>query len=73
MVSLGLLPIGYLLAGPLAEAVGAVEVLAVGSALAMFAWLLALLPRESRMLERIRIGAPAEPPSGEMRISARDF
>ena len=73
MVSLGLLPIGYLLAGPLANAIGAAEVLAVGSALAMFAWLLALLPRESRMLERIQIGPQAEPPSGEMRISARDF
>ena len=73
MVSLGLLPIGYLLAGPLANAIGAAEVLAVGSALAMFAWLLALLPRESRMLERIQIGPQAEPPSGEMRISARDL
>ena len=73
MVSLGLLPVGYLLAGPLAEALGAVEVLAVGSALAMVAWLLALLPRESRMLERIApSGTTAEPPTGETRIGFPD-
>ncbi|MCB0876635.1 MAG: MFS transporter [Solirubrobacterales bacterium] len=53
MISLGLLPVGYLLAGPLADSIGAVEVLAVGSVLAMAAWLLALLPRETRALEQL--------------------
>jgi MFS family permease len=53
MVSGGLLPIGYLLAGPLANRVGAVEVLIVGSALAFVAFALGLLPRETRMLERL--------------------
>jgi MFS family permease len=57
MGSLALLPIGYVLAGPLGEALGAVEVLAVGSALgfAVFAaslavagvWRLERLSREA--------------------------
>ena len=37
MGSLALLPIGYVLAGPLGESVGATEVLAVGGALALVA------------------------------------
>jgi hypothetical protein len=53
MGSLALLPAGYLLAGPLAEALGAVEVLLGGSALAGVALAAGLLPRETRMLERI--------------------
>ncbi len=74
MVSLGLLPIGYLLAGPLANALGAIEVLAVGSALAFIVWLPALLPRETRMLERIKTdGEAVGPPTGETRIGFPDF
>jgi len=74
MVSLGLLPIGYLLAGPLAEAFGAAEVVAVGSGLAMLAWLAALLPREVRDLPRIGSATRMpEPTTGEMRISGRDY
>jgi hypothetical protein len=53
MVSGGLLPLGYLLAGPLANRVGAVEVLIVGSCLAIVAFALGLVPRETRMLERL--------------------
>lgn len=56
MVSLGLLPLGYLLAGPLASALGAVEVLLGGSVLAAIALALGLLPRQTRMLAR---GEPA--------------
>lgn len=52
MVSLALLPLGYVLAGPLAHALGAVEVLLGGSALAGVALALGLLPRETRMLRR---------------------
>jgi MFS family permease len=52
MVSLALLPLGYVLAGPLAGALGAVEVLLGGSVLAAIALALGLLPRETRMLER---------------------
>jgi MFS family permease len=43
MGSLALLPIGYVLAGPLGESVGATEVLAVGSALALAALAASLL------------------------------
>ena len=56
MVSLGLLPLGYLLAGPLANALGAVEVLVGGSVLALAAMALGMLPRETRMLERLKPG-----------------
>ncbi len=52
MVSLALLPLGYVLAGPLAGALGAVEVLLGGSVLAAIALALGLLPRQTRMLER---------------------
>jgi MFS family permease len=53
LVSLALLPLGYLLAGPLASALGAVTVLLAGSILATIALALGLLPRETRSLERI--------------------
>ncbi len=53
MVSLALLPVGFVLAGPLAHGLGAVEVLTAGSALACLALALGLLPRETRMLERL--------------------
>ncbi|MFN8113362.1 MAG: MFS transporter [Solirubrobacterales bacterium] len=73
MISLGLLPVGYLLAGPLGDALGSSEVLAVGTALAMVAWLCALIPRETRMLERLpepeRTG---EPNTGEQWIGFPD-
>jgi MFS family permease len=52
MVSLALLPLGYVLAGPLAGELGAVEVLLGGSVLAAIALALGLLPRQTRMLER---------------------
>jgi hypothetical protein len=57
MVSLGLLPLGYVLAGPLASALGAVEVLIGGSVLAFIAFALGLLPRQTRQLERLDGGA----------------
>ena len=50
MGSLALLPIGYVLAGPLGEALGAAEVLAVGSALALAALALTFTSREVRRL-----------------------
>jgi hypothetical protein len=51
-VSLGLVPLGYVLAGPAANAFGATEVLLGGSVVAFVALSLGLLPRETRMLER---------------------
>jgi len=53
MGSLALLPLGYVLAGPLGEALGAAEVLAVGSAIALAALLGAFLVRDVRALERL--------------------
>ena len=65
MVSLALLPLGYVLAGPLAHALGAVEVLLGGAALAGVALALGLLPRETRMLKRLRV-APSSPSPGDV-------
>lgn len=53
MVSLGLLPLGYAVMGPLAAQLGAIDVLLGASALAAFAFALGLLPRQTRMLERL--------------------
>ncbi len=53
MISGGLMPLGYLIAGPVAARTSAVGVLIVGSALAFVAFALGLLPRETRMLERL--------------------
>jgi predicted MFS family arabinose efflux permease len=50
MGSLALLPVGFVLAGPLAGAFGARTVLAVGSALGLVMLALALLPRSTREL-----------------------
>ena len=58
MVSLALLPLGYVLAGPLAGALGSVEILLGGSALAGLALALGLLPRETRMLRRLDASRP---------------
>ncbi len=53
LLSLGLVPFGFLLAGPLAAEFGAVPIFLIGSVIAFFALLAALLPRETRMLERL--------------------
>jgi MFS family permease len=52
-VSLGLVPLGYVLAGPAADAFGATEVLLGGSLVALAVLALGLLPRETRMLARL--------------------
>lgn len=64
-VSIGLLPLGYAFAGPVSHALGAVNVLAGGSAIACVVYLLGLLPREVRTLERLDgpVTAPAQPVS----------
>lgn len=58
-VSLGLVPLGYVLAGPAGEALGETEVLLGGAIIAFVVLALGLLPRETRMLERL--DAPAAP------------
>ena len=73
MVSCALLPLGYLLAGPLAAALGAVEVMVGGSILACIAFAVGLAPRQTRMLERLRVAPsgvqPDESPRGLVRRS----
>ncbi|HEY1832834.1 MAG TPA: MFS transporter [Solirubrobacteraceae bacterium] len=64
-VSLALLPLGYLVAGPLAASFGSVEVLLWGSVLSAVWFLLGLLPRETRMLERLDDEPPALQQLGE--------
>jgi predicted MFS family arabinose efflux permease len=61
MVSLGLLPVGYLLVGPLASAFGAVVVLLTGAILALLVLALGLLPHQTRMLERVGAEGVAPP------------
>ena len=68
MVSLGLLPLGYLLAGPLADALGASEVLAGGSAIACAAIAATLLSADLRHLERIE-ARPTEHREDDLRPS----
>jgi predicted MFS family arabinose efflux permease len=69
-ISLGLLPLGCVIAGPLAGVVGATGLLLGGSLVALVVLTLGLLPRETRMLERLDdepaqvaiAGAPAGAP-----------
>ena len=70
MVSLALLPLGYVLAGPLAHALGAVTVLLGGSALAGVALALGLLPRQTRRLTRLQAGEDGTASSEQMRALA---
>jgi MFS family permease len=53
MGSLALLPLGYVLAGPLGEALGAVEVLAAGGAIGLLALLASLAVRQVWTLGRL--------------------
>lgn len=55
MGSLALLPIGYLLAGPLGDALGDVEVLTAGGVIGTVAMLFALLPGSTRSLGRVEV------------------
>jgi hypothetical protein len=69
MGSLALLPLGYVLAGPLADALGARVVLSVGSAIGTGLLVAALTPRSTREL-----GAPpsaAQPLPREVGVEAR--
>jgi predicted MFS family arabinose efflux permease len=53
LVSSGLLPVGYIIVGPLASALGSVAVMTGGGVIAGTALAAALLPRGTRMLERL--------------------
>jgi hypothetical protein len=60
MGSLAFLPLGYLLAGPAADAIGEASVLEIGGLVGTVAVLLGLLPRSTRTLRRLDDG-PALP------------
>jgi MFS family permease len=72
MGSLALLPLGYLLAGPLANALGARTVLGIGSAIGLGLLVLALCSRGIRELGNEPDTAPATAPqpSSSRAISA---
>ena len=57
MGSLILLPVGYLLAGPAAEATSPKTVIVVGAILTAVVLALGLLPRDTRMLRRVEHGS----------------
>jgi hypothetical protein len=57
MGSLVLLPVGFLLAGPVAEAASTETVLVGGAILTATVLPLGLLPRETRTLERVEHGS----------------
>jgi MFS family permease len=67
MGSLALLPLGYVVAGPLASAFGARTVLALGSVVGLALLALALAPRSTRELD----GTSAEHLSRDVRVEAR--
>jgi hypothetical protein len=58
MGSLALLPAGYLLAGPLADALGDVRVMVGGGLIGMTACILGLLPPGTRHLTRLSDDGP---------------
>jgi predicted MFS family arabinose efflux permease len=71
MGSLALLPLGFAIAGPLADAVGARTVLAVGAAMALVVLLAAMVPRGTR--ELVDDGEPpgsAEQPGDDVAVEA---
>lgn len=57
MGSLALLPVGYLLAGPAAEASSPETVMVTGAILTAIALVAGLLPRDTRMLRRVEHGS----------------
>jgi hypothetical protein len=67
MVSGALVPFGYLLAGPLAAQLGTVNVMIGGCVLAFLAFMLGLLPLETRMLERLPAESAAQSPVEQLR------
>lgn len=63
MVSFGLVPFGYVVAGPLAGAVGASTLMLAGAALGFGALALGTVPRETRALERLDDAPPLDAPA----------
>jgi hypothetical protein len=63
MGSLAFLPLGFLLAGPLAARLGAAQVLIGGGLLGTLAGALGVLPRSTRSLVRLDVAAAADVPA----------
>jgi MFS family permease len=70
MGSLALLPLGFVIAGPLAGAFGARNVLGVGSAIGFVLLLVALTPRSTRELNGAPAGVQPDQPSSSRAMSA---
>lgn len=66
MGSLALLPLGYVLSGPLAGAVGARTVLAVGSVIGVGLLIIGVLPRQTRALSLVVV--PVEEFAGDVDV-----
>jgi hypothetical protein len=70
-MSLGLMPLGYVLAGPAASALGATSILLGGSLVAVLTFALGLVPRETRSLARRDVlAAPAPLADARPRVPA---
>jgi MFS family permease len=69
MGSLALLPLGYVLSGPLAGAVGARTVLGVGSVIGIGLLVIGVLPRQTRALSLAVV--PAEEFAGDVGVGLR--
>jgi MFS family permease len=72
MGSLALLPLGYLLAGPFANAFGAVRVLEVGGVVGTGVMTLALLPRSTRTMTRFVEPGPQRAAEPDARLARSD-
>jgi MFS family permease len=70
MGSLALLPLGYLIAGPVGEAVGAQDVLLAGSIAGLVFLALGLLPRSTWTLQRLDAAPKSGSPSSVVEASA---
>jgi hypothetical protein len=62
MGSLAFLPLGYLLAGVVGDAVGSAETLAIGGAISVVALAIGGLPRSTRTLARLPASVHGTPP-----------
>jgi Transmembrane secretion effector len=70
MGSLVLLPLGFVLAGPVADSVGAVRVLTLGGIIAVLVSIAGVLPTSTRTLTRIEPGGSALERLGEKSVTA---
>jgi hypothetical protein len=70
MGSLALLPVGYMIAGPLAGALGARTVLGVGSVIGLVLLMIGLLPRSTRELGGAPVAVSAQQLARDVGVEA---